>query len=268
MADESKEPQAATAPATATAAPAPQTFKTLVGQKVGMTQFFDDHGEVVPCTIVKAGPCRVTLVRTEDKNGYQAVQIGWQEVADKKLSKPELGQLKKAGLPSLRHLKEFRVPKADGFAVGQTVDVSVFKVGDYVDVQGVSKGKGFAGGVKRYHFRGGPATHGQSDRHRAPGSLTSRRSLGRVLPGKRMAGHMGAETVTVQKMEVVKVEPENNLLYIRGGVPGPAQALIVVHETVKEKKHRVQQAAKAGAGKKDKSFAAKAAKASAKTEKK
>lgn len=252
----------------AEAAPAPATFKTLVGVKLGMTQFFDEHGHVVPCTVVKAGPCRVTLVRTRERDGYPGVQIGWLEIAEKKLAKPVLGQLKKAGLPPLRHLKEFRVSSVEGFALGQTVNASVFKVGDYVDVQGTSKGKGFAGGVKRYHFRGGPATHGQSDRHRAPGSLTSRRSLGRVLPGKRMAGHMGAETVTVQKMEVVKIEPENNLVYIRGGVPGPARALVVIHETVKAKKHRVVHAVKAGAGKKDKSFAAKAAKAAAKSEKK
>jgi large subunit ribosomal protein L3 len=263
---EQKDTETQTAPAAAT--PAPAAFKTLVGVKVGMTQFFNDHGDVVPCTVLRAGPCRVTQIRTTEKDGYTAVQIGFQDIAEKKLSKPVLGQLKKAGLPALRWLREFRVDSVEGFALGQTVDVNVFKIGDYVDVQGTSKGKGFAGGVKRYHFRGGPATHGQSDRHRAPGSLTSRRSLGRVLPGKRMAGHMGAETVTLQKMEVVKIELENNLVYVCGGVPGTAKGLVVIHETVKSKKHRVQTAAKAGGGKKDKSFAAKAAKASAKTEKK
>lgn len=263
MPDQTTQTETQTAPQGA-AAPAPGSFKSLVGFKVGMTQFFDDHGHVVPCTVVRAGPCRVTLLRSAERDGYQAVQIGWREVADRKLARPVLGQLKKAGLPPLRHLKEFRVPSLEGFAVGQVVTASVFQPGDYVDVQGVSKGKGFAGGVKRYHFRGGPATHGQSDRHRAPGSLTSRRSLGRVLPGKRMAGHMGAETVTVQKVEVVKVEPAAGLVYLRGGVPGPARSLVVLHETVKARKRRVVRAVKAGGGKKDKSFAAKAAKAAAK----
>lgn len=266
MAEETK--QAETPAAAAPEAPAPATFRALMGTKVGMTQFFDEQGHVVPCTVVRVGPCKVTLVRTPEKDGYAAVQVGWQDIAEKKVAKPLLGQFKKNGVSPLRFLREFRIPKAEGFAVGQVVTAAVFKPGDYVDVQGTSKGKGFAGGVKRYHFRGGPATHGQSDRHRAPGSLTSRRSLGRIIPGKRMAGHMGAETVSSMKIEVAKVEPEGNLLYLKGAVPGPAKGFIVVSETVKEKKHRVILAAKAGAGKKDKSFAAKAAKAAAKTEKK
>lgn len=248
--------------------PAPAALKALLGVKVGMTQFFDEHGLVVPCTVVQAGPCTVTALRTPAQDGYAAVQLGFGALAEKKAAKPSLGQFKKAGVAPMRHLKEFRLKDVAGFALGQSVTAAVFKPGDYVDVQGTSKGKGFAGGVKRFHFRGGPATHGQSDRHRAPGSLASRRSLGRVLPGQRMAGHMGAETVSVLKVEVAKIEPETNLIYLRGAVPGPARGLVVIRETVKLQKHRVIVAVKAGGGKKDKSFAAKAAKAAAKSEKK
>jgi large subunit ribosomal protein L3 len=206
----------------------------LIGRKRGMTQMFTEGGTVEALTAIEAGPCIVTQVKTVAKEGYNAIQLGFGHA--KRLNAPERGHLGKLGL--FRHLKEFRVEDTSGIEVGNRVDVSLFKVGDLVDVRGTSKGKGFAGGVKRYHFSGGPKTHGQSDRHRAPGAIGSGTSPGRVLKGLRMAGHMGNRTVTVKRMRVVKADPDRNLLWLNGAVPGATNGLVEVRRS----KRRVSRA--------------------------
>jgi large subunit ribosomal protein L3 len=201
----------------------------ILGRKLGMTQVFTDTGEVLPVTVIQAGPCTVTQIRTTEKDGYQAVQLGFGE--DKRLNKPERGHLK--GLTPLRHLREVRVEDTAEYQVGQQVDVSIFEEGEKIDAVGVSKGKGFAGVVKRHHFKGGPKTHGQSDRHRAPGSSGAGTTPGRVLKGTRRAGHMGDVRVTVQNLEVVRTDPERNLLLVKGSVPGPVSGLLFIRKAIK-----------------------------------
>jgi large subunit ribosomal protein L3 len=219
---------------------APMTLRAVLGEKLGMTQLFNKDGERKPVTIVKAGPCSVVRVKSHDgSDGYSAVVLGYGR--EKHPRKAEAGQFKPAQVEPMRHLKEFRVRDADvkGFKPGQVVSlVGRFHPGDYVDVQGTSKGKGFAGVMKRHGFGGLPASHGASDKERSPGALASRRSLGRVLPGQRMAGHMGVDTVTVQKVEVLRVRWNENLLYLGGAVPGPRGGLVTVLETVKALKRR------------------------------
>lgn len=208
-------------------------LKGLIGKKVGMTQIFDDAGAVIPVTLIEAEPCYVTQVRTVDHDGYAAVQLGFEEVKPKRLTGGQLGHLKRNNLPPLRFLREFRVKDA-GLTEGEKLDVSLFSVGDMVDVVGTSKGKGFQGGVKRYHFRGGPKTHGQSDRNRAPGSRGSGTTPGRVYKGARGPGHMGNERVTVQNLRVVLVDVERNLLGVRGAVPGAKGGLLLINEARKQ----------------------------------
>ena len=203
----------------------------ILGKKVGMTQIFDEGGEIVPVTLVDAGPCYITQVKTEEKDGYVALQLGFGET--KRLNKPQRGHLKE--LPPLLHLREVRVEDVEGYQVGQEFDASLFSVGDLVDVTGVSKGKGFAGVMKRHGFRGGPATHGQSDRARAPGSIGATTTPGRVFKGLRMAGRMGNERVTVQNLKVVLVDSERNLLGIRGSIPGNRGGLVMVRKAVKSR---------------------------------
>lgn len=207
-------------------------MKEILGKKVGMTQVFDETGQVVPVTVIQAGPCYVTQIKTPERDGYTAIQLGFEETREKRLTRAERGHLKKP-LPPLRHLREVRTSEVEGYEVGQTIDVSIFSVGDLVDVAGVSKGKGFAGVVKRHHFAGGVKTHGQSDRQRAPGAIGATTSPGRVLKGLRMAGHMGSERVTVQKLTVVQVDPERNLLLVKGSVPGGENSLLLIKESVK-----------------------------------
>jgi len=202
-------------------------LKGLLGKKVGMTQIFDDAGVAIPVTLIEAGPCYVTQVRRTDLEGYSAVQLGFDEVKPKRLAGGELGHLKRNNLPPLRFLREFR-EKNPELQEGDTVTVETFAVGEYVDVVGTSKGKGFAGGVKRYHFRGGPKTHGQSDRNRAPGSRSSTTTPGRVYKGSRGPGHMGDDRVSVQNLKVVLVDPERNLLGVRGAVPGARGGLLMI----------------------------------------
>jgi large subunit ribosomal protein L3 len=196
----------------------------MIGRKRGMTQVFGEQGIAESVTVIEAGPCYVTQVRTTERDGYEAVQLGFEE--SKKLNKPELGHLKDN--PPVQHLREFRVKDPAAVQVGQKVDASLFKAGDTVDITGISKGRGFAGVVKRHGFRGGPKTHGQSDRHRAPGSVGSTTTPGRVLKGLRMAGRMGSQRVTVQNVAVLQVDPDRNLLVVRGGVPGPNNGLIII----------------------------------------
>ncbi len=203
-------------------------LKGLIGKKVGMSQIFDEAGSAVPVTLIEAGPCYVTQVRQPVNDGYSAVQLGFEEVKPKRLSGGQLGHLKRNNLPPLRFIREFR-EKTPEVQEGDKLSVNdVFSIGEHVDVVGTSKGRGFQGGVKRYHFRGGPKTHGQSDRTRAPGSRGSGTTPGRVYKGARGPGHMGNERVTTQNLLVVLVDSERNLLGVRGSVPGPKGGLVLI----------------------------------------
>jgi large subunit ribosomal protein L3 len=203
-------------------------LKGLIGKKVGMSQIFDEAGSAVPVTLIEAGPCYVTQVRQPENDGYSAVQLGFEEVKPKRLSGGQLGHLKRNNLPPLRFIREFR-EKTPEVQEGDKISVNdVFSIGEHVDVVGTSKGRGFQGGVKRYHFHGGPKTHGQSDRHRAPGSRSSGTTPGRVYKGARGPGHMGNERVTTQNLLVVLVDSERNLLGVRGSVPGPKGGLVLI----------------------------------------
>lgn len=204
-------------------------MKGLIGKKVGMTQLISNAGVVTPVTLIEAGPCFVTQVRTAEKDGYSAVQLGFEEVNPRKLSGGERGHLKRNGLnlPPLRHLHEFRVDNPE-VKEGDKIAVDVFTVGEHVDVTGISKGKGFQGGIKRHHFRRQPKTHGASDRTRAPGASSSNTTPGRLRKGKRMAGHMGMERVTSQNIQVALVDVERNLIGVRGSVPGATGAIVYI----------------------------------------
>ena len=199
----------------------------IIGKKLGMTQIFRDSGKVEVVTAIEAGPCTVTQVKIVAKVGYNAAQLGFNVV--KRLNSPQRGHLK--GLEQFKYLREFRMDDIEAIEVGQKVDVSLFKSGDLVDITGVSKGKGFAGVVKRHHFAGGPKTHGQSDRHRAPGSIGATTSPGRVFKGLRMAGHMGNSQVTVRQLEVFETDPARNLLLVRGAVPGARNGLLLIKKS-------------------------------------
>lgn len=203
----------------------------LIGRKIGMTQVFLDDGTMHAVTAIEAGPCFVVQIKTEAKEGYDAVQLGFGQA--KRLNSPQKGHLK--GVGSLRYLREFEAADVSTLEVGQKVDVGLFQAGDLVDIIGTSKGKGFAGVVKRHHFAGGPKTHGQSDRHRAPGSIGATTTPGRVFKGMRMAGHMGNERVTVRHLKVIAADTERNLLLIKGAVPGGRNGILLVNKSVKRK---------------------------------
>lgn len=203
----------------------------ILGRKVGMTQVFDERGLAIPVTVIEAGPCVVTQIKTPERDGYAAVQLGFGTA--KRLNKPQRGHL--SGLPPVRFLREIRMSPDESIEVGQQVDVGIFQPGDKVDVTGISKGKGFAGVVKRYGFAGGPRTHGQSDRLRAPGALSSGSTPGRVFKGKRMPGRMGGDQITLQNLSVVQADPERNLLLVRGAVPGARDGLLIIRRAVKSK---------------------------------
>ncbi|MEM7347204.1 MAG: 50S ribosomal protein L3 [Chloroflexota bacterium] len=209
-------------------------MKGILGKKLGMTQIIAENGIVTPVTIIEAGPCYVTQTKSTETDGYNAIQVGFDEMAEKRLKKPKAGHLNKAGAPAVRHLREFRVEDASAYEAGQKIEVSVFEAGDVVDVTGTSKGKGFAGAVKRHHFRGGPKTHGQSDRWRAPGSVGAGSTPGRVFKGTRMAGRMGNEQVTIQNLTVVLVDADKNLLAVQGAVPGGKNGLVIIQQAVKK----------------------------------
>jgi large subunit ribosomal protein L3 len=206
----------------------------LLGRKRGMTQIFDEKGIVIPVTVLEVGPCFVTQIKNQAREGYSAIQLGFEET--RHLIKPLKGHLKQT--PPLRHLHEVRTGQGDNYQLGQKLDVGLFAVGQLVDVTGISKGKGTAGVVKRHHFHGGPVTHGQSDRLRRPGASSATTTPGRVLKGTRRAGHLGAVQVTAQNLEVVLVDPERNLLAVRGAVPGARNALVFVKKARKEKKQK------------------------------
>lgn len=209
-------------------------IKGLIGKKIGMTQIFDENGLAVPITLIEAGPCYVTQIRNPEKDGYNAVQLGFEEAKPKRLTGGQLGHLKNNELPPLRFLREFRV-KDPQVSEGDKLEVGeVFEVGEQVDVVGTSKGKGFQGAVKRHGFRGGPKTHGQSDRQRATGSIGATTTPGRVFKGKRMPGHMGFERVTIHNLRVEYVDGERNLIGVRGSIPGAKGGIVMLKEARKQ----------------------------------
>ncbi len=211
-------------------------MKGMIGKKIGMTQVFDEQGTVIPVTVIQAGPCYVTQIRNSERDGYVSVQLGYGETKPKNLTKGQLGHLKKADLPALRYLREFRLPDDAQIAVeeGQEIKVDVFAQGELVDVIGVSKGRGFAGTIKRHGFARGPKTHGQSDRMRSPGSIGMCATPGRTLKGKRMAGRMGNARVTVQNLSLVVVNAEENLLAVKGSVPGAKGSIVMIKPAIKK----------------------------------
>ena len=211
-----------------------QMQKAIIGKKVGMTQIFDESGKVIPVTVIEAGPCVVTQKKTTEKDGYNAVQLGFEDVKESKLTKPELGHLKKAEVALKKHLKEFRVEKAAEMNVGDEIKASVFAVGDKVDVTGISKGHGYQGVIKRWNAQRTPTTHGGGPVHRHAGSMGSSSDPSRIFKGKIGAGQMGVEQVTVQNLDVVKVDADLNMLVIRGAIPGPKGGLVYVKSTVKK----------------------------------
>jgi len=206
-------------------------MKSLIGRKLGMTSVFADDGSSITCTLIEAGPCYVTALKTKENDGYSAVQLGFTERKEKNLNKPVLGQFKKRGLPVLRYLREMRdFDNIEDLKVGDVLKSDLFQPGDTVKVTGMSKGKGFQGVVRRHHFGGGSKTHGQSDRQRAPGSIGASSYPSRVFKGQKMAGRMGYEKVTIRNLKIVKVIPESNLLLIKGAVPGAISGIVEIHK--------------------------------------
>ena len=209
-------------------------MKGIIGRKVGMMQLFDETGKAIPVTVISAGPCKVTEIRTQEKDGYTAVQMGFGEVKENKVNKPVAGFYKKINVSPMKVLREFRANDTKGFEIGQEIKASIFEAGQYVDVVGTSIGKGFAGGIKRHHFNGGPKTHGSMS-HRKPcsGGATD---AARTIKGTRKPGHMGNERVTAQGLKVVRVDDEKNLIIVRGAVPGAKKGLLMIKESVINKK--------------------------------
>ena len=207
----------------------------ILGRKVGMTQIFDESGQAIPVTVIEAGPCVVVQVKKAGQDGYDAVQVGFIDRKESKFNKPKLGHFKKASVEPKRYLKELRVDVPDEISVGSVIDSSVFSAGDLVDVTGVSKGKGFAGVVKRWGFAGGRKSHGGEQDHRRPGSIGQSAQPSRVFKGQKMPGRMGNKKATVQNLQIVKADPERNLLLVKGAVPGSQNGLLVVRRAVKAK---------------------------------
>lgn len=199
----------------------------LLGNKIGMTQIFDEFGNIIPVTILKVGPCVVTQVKTKSKNGYDSIQIGYGNVASKALSQPELGHLQKSNIQPLKYLKEFKITENDEFTLGQILNVDSFSPGQFVNIRGKSVGKGFSGLQKRHNFARGPMTHG-SKNHRAPGSIGMGTTPGRVLPGKKMAGQLGNKITTIKKLKIIQINSEENVLVIKGSVPGKPGNLVSI----------------------------------------
>ena len=210
--------------------------KGLIGKKIGMTQIFDEAGNVVPVTVVEAGPCTVTQIKTMENDGYEAIQVGFGDVKVSRVNKPMKGHFDKADVAPKKTLKEFRLDSIDGIEVGNILKADTFEVGEVVDVKGTSKGHGTAGAIKRWNFSRLRMTHGTGPNHRHAGSLGACSSPSRVFKGKKMAGHMGSVKVTIQNLEVVRVDAENNLLLVKGAVPGPKKSLVTIKESVKSGK--------------------------------
>ncbi len=207
--------------------------KAIIGKKVGMTQIFEESGRVIPVTVIEAGPCVVAQKKTIETDGYNSVQLAFGDVAERKLSKPELGHLKKAGVSAKRHLKEFKLDNASELEVGAEIKASVFAAGDHIDVTGTSKGHGFEGSVKRHGTHVQKNSHGGGPVHRHSGSMGACSTPSRIFKGKNMPGHMGAEQVTIQNLDVVKVDEELNMIVVRGAIPGPKGGLVYIKSTVK-----------------------------------
>lgn len=207
--------------------------KGLIGKKIGMTQIFDENGKVIPVTVVEAGPCTVTQIKTMDNDGYEAVQVGFGDVKVSRVNKPMKGHFDKADVAPKKTLKEFRLDNIEGIEVGNILKADIFEVGETVDVKGTSKGHGTAGAIKRWNFSRLRMTHGTGPNHRHAGSLGACSSPSRVFKGKKMAGHYGHETVTVQNLKVAKVDAENNLIAIKGAIPGPKGGIVVIADAVK-----------------------------------
>jgi large subunit ribosomal protein L3 len=204
-------------------------MKGIIGKKVGMTQIFDSGGNVIPVTVIEAGPCYVTQVRSAERDGYVAIQLGFSETKPQRLTQGQLGHLRRNNLPALRYLREFRVKNGEvDVAEGEQIKADVFTVGERVDVIGTSKGRGFAGTIKRHNFNRQPKTHGSSDRVRAPGSIGAGSTPGRVIKGLRMGGHMGDERVTIENLEVVVVDADRNLIAVRGSIPGAKGGIVML----------------------------------------
>ena len=210
--------------------------KAIIGKKVGMTQIFDEHGKVIPVTVVEAGPCVVTQKKTIETDGYEAVQLGFEDIKESKLSKPEAGHLKKAGIEPKKHLKEFKLEDAASMNVGDVVKADVFAAGDWIDVTGISKGHGYQGVIKRHGAHRTDMTHGGGPVHRHAGSMGASSHQSRIFPGKIGAGQMGNEQVTIENLEIVKVDAELNMIVIRGAIPGPKGGLVYLRNTVKNRK--------------------------------
>ena len=215
-------------------------MKAIIGKKVGMSQIFDENGHVIPVTVIEAGPCVVTQKKTSEKEGYEAVQLGFEDIAERKLTKPEMGHLNKAGVSPKKHRREFNLENAAELNIGDIVKADTFKVGDFVDVTGTSKGHGYAGVIKRHGAHRLKETHGSGPVHRHAGSMGSSTDPSRIFKGKIGAGHMGVDQVTVQNLSVVKVDPELNMLVVCGAVPGPKGGLVTIKSTVKV--HKIKQA--------------------------
>ena len=209
--------------------------KAIIGKKVGMTQIFDETGKVIPVTAIEVGPCTVAQVKTVESDGYNAIQLGFGDVKESKVNKPEKGHFAKANLKAKKHLREFRVDEVESYKVGDEIKADTFEKGDKIDVQGTSKGKGFQGVIKRHGQSRGPMGHG-SMYHRRPGSMGPTSTPGRVFKGKKLPGHMGKVTVTIQNLEIVKVDTDKNVLLVKGSVPGPKGAILKVKSTVKASK--------------------------------
>ena len=208
----------------------------IIGRKVGMTQIFEDSGEAVPVTVIEAGPCPIVQLKTQEKDGYQAVQLGFGEQKENRMNKPRRGHLAKAGVDSTFVLREFRVQSLDELSIGNVVDASVFAEGELVDVTGTSKGRGFSGVVRRWNFAGGKKSHGGEQDLRRPGSIGASATPSRVFKGKKMAGRYGAKRHTVQNLSVVQADPERNLLVLKGAVPGPPNGLLLIRKAAKSPK--------------------------------
>ncbi|MBQ4427384.1 MAG: 50S ribosomal protein L3 [Oscillospiraceae bacterium] len=206
--------------------------KAIIGKKIGMTQIFDETGKVIPVTVIEAGPCTVVQVKTVENDGYNAVQLGFEDTEEKKLSKPELGHLKKAGEDLKRHLKEFRLDDCSKFEAGDVIGCDLFAKGDQLDITGVSKGKGYQGAIKRFNAQRTPTSHGGGPVHRHAGSMGSTSTPSRIYKGKIGAGQMGNETVTVQNLDIVYIDTEKNMIAVRGAVPGPKGGIVYIKNTV------------------------------------
>ena len=207
-------------------------MKAIIGKKIGMTQIFDETGKVIPVTVIEAGPCTIAQVKTVESDGYNAIQLAYGEVKESKVNKPEKGHFAKAGITPKKHLREFRVDEIESYKVGDEVKADTFAIGDRVDVQGTSKGKGFQGVIKRHGQSRGPMGHG-SMYHRRPGSMGSTSTPGRVFKGKKLPGHMGVETITIQNLDVVRVDLDKNVILVKGSVPGVKGAILKIKTSVK-----------------------------------